>query len=141
MTRLYGVVEDLGKMFPGRPFTPDGHMVGSIGEVLASYHYGVELYDPSHKGHDGIAGGKSVEVKITQGGRVALRSEPEHLLVLKLHSDGSFDEIYNGKGSRVWSQFDPAKKPSNGQYQISLPRLKAIMETVPPEERIPRTDL
>ena len=35
--RLYKVVEELGKL-PGakdRRFTPDGHLVGSIGEILA----------------------------------------------------------------------------------------------------------
>ena len=33
MTRLYDVVRELEAMFPGRYFTPDGHMVGSIGEA------------------------------------------------------------------------------------------------------------
>ena len=27
---LYAVVNELESMFPGRPFTPDGHMVGSM---------------------------------------------------------------------------------------------------------------
>lgn len=31
---LYSIVEDLEEMFPGRHFTPDGHMVGSLGECL-----------------------------------------------------------------------------------------------------------
>jgi hypothetical protein len=30
-------------MFPGGHFTPDGHMVGSIGEAIAAYHYGIDL--------------------------------------------------------------------------------------------------
>ncbi|MGL5504982.1 MAG: DUF6998 domain-containing protein, partial [Aeromonas veronii] len=32
--QLYSTVEELEEMFPGRLFTPDGHMVGSIGECL-----------------------------------------------------------------------------------------------------------
>jgi hypothetical protein len=138
MSRLYGVVADLEKMFPGRHYTPDGHMVGSIGEAIASHYYGVNLHDSSNRGCDGTANGKSVEVKITQGNRVAIRSEPEHLLVLRLHKDGLFDEVYNGKGCRVWAQFDSGNRPDNGQYQISLARLKGIMESVPAEERLPR---
>jgi hypothetical protein len=34
---LYGIVDSLEALFPGRHFTPDGHLVGSIGEVLAAY--------------------------------------------------------------------------------------------------------
>ena len=138
MIRLYGVVADLEKMFPGRHFTPDGHMVGSIGEAIASHYYGVKLHAPSNQGNDGTSNGKSVEVKITQTTRVAIRSEPEHLLVLKIHKDGSFDEIYNGKGCRVWAQIDTTNRPSNGQYQVSLARLREIMNTVPAEEKLPR---
>jgi hypothetical protein len=37
-------------MFPGRHFTPDGHMVGSFGEALAAHHYGIELTCPVSSG-------------------------------------------------------------------------------------------
>ena len=33
--QLYGIVEELERMFPGRPFTPDGHIVG--GRVCAPF--------------------------------------------------------------------------------------------------------
>jgi hypothetical protein len=33
VSRIYEAVEELKREFPGRPFTPDGHLVGSIGEV------------------------------------------------------------------------------------------------------------
>src|SRR5580700_8525568 len=41
---LYNVVVALEAMFPGRPFTPDGHMVGSLAECFAEYFYGLKLY-------------------------------------------------------------------------------------------------
>jgi hypothetical protein len=44
---LYATVGRLENMFPGRHFTPDGHLIGSIGEALASYYYGVELHRAS----------------------------------------------------------------------------------------------
>ena len=40
---LYQIVGELEAMFPGRHFTPDGHLVGSLGECLAAYHYSLEL--------------------------------------------------------------------------------------------------
>ena len=33
---IYELVDELERMFPGRYFTPDGHMVGSLGEALAA---------------------------------------------------------------------------------------------------------
>jgi len=36
VAKIYEAVEELRQEFPGRPFTPDGHLVGSIGEVIAS---------------------------------------------------------------------------------------------------------
>ena len=35
-------VAELEAEFPGRHFTLDGHLVGSIGEVMAAYYYGSE---------------------------------------------------------------------------------------------------
>ncbi len=32
---IYRAVADLEKLYPGGKFTPDGHLVGSIGEVIA----------------------------------------------------------------------------------------------------------
>lgn len=88
-------------MFPGRHFTPDGHTVGSIGEALAAYHYGLELLPASSKGRDAALGSIAVEIKATQGNVVALRHEPERLLVLKLGKQGGWAEIYNGPGDIV----------------------------------------
>ena len=40
---LYSSVAELEELFPGRKFTLDGHLVGSIGEVIAAHRYGLEL--------------------------------------------------------------------------------------------------
>ena len=49
---LIKIVSDLETVFPGRHFTIDGHLVGSIGEVMAAYYYGIDLYDASTERHD-----------------------------------------------------------------------------------------
>lgn len=136
--RLYAIVEELEEMFPGRHFTPDGHMVGSIGEALAAYYYGLELLPASSKGRDATCGEKIVEIKATQGSTVGLRCVPEHLLVLKLARDGSFSEIYNGDGERVWKMLSHKPVPSNGQYKVGLSTLKRLMKDVPERDRLAR---
>ena len=81
IAELYGLVSKLEAMFPGRHFTPDGHMVGSIGEALAAYHYGLELLPASTAGRDARKDGKFVEIKATQGDRVAFRCAPDEKML------------------------------------------------------------
>lgn len=38
---LYSISQELESLFPGRHYTPDGHMIGSIGEALAACCYGL----------------------------------------------------------------------------------------------------
>ena len=132
---LYGIVHKLEERFPGRRFTPDGHLVGSIGEVIAASRYGIILHGASAPGHDGLAAdGRPVQIKATQGSQVGLRSEPQHLLVLRLEKDGNATEIYNGPGDRVWNA--AGKMQPNGQRSVSLAKLRTLMASVPPDERL-----
>ena len=95
---LISIVRELEADFPGRHFTLDGHLVGSIGEVMAAYYYGIELYKASVIAHDGEINGRKVQVKITQQDNVVINNEPEHLIVLYLKKDGQVFEVYNGPG-------------------------------------------
>lgn len=140
LEQLYSVVSELEAMF-GRHFTPDGHMVGSLGEALAAHHYGLELLKAATPGCDALKDGKQIEIKATQGSRVAFRCEPQYLIVLRLNKDGSFEEVYNGKGQRVWKLVAHKRKPSNGQYQVSLAALRKLAAETPPHERIQRVVL
>lgn len=134
----YGLVTELEQMFQ-RPFTPDGHMVGSLGEALAAHHYDLTLLPCSTPGCDATIGEKRVEIKATQGSRVAFRCKPDYLLVLQINRDGSFDEVYNGRGDRVWELVAHKPKPTNGQWQVSLGSLRRLNGSVHPSERIERT--
>ena len=65
---LYGVSAKLERLYPGRHFTPDGHMVGSLGEVMAADAYGLRLFEASHPIHDAVdSKGRLVQIKATQG--------------------------------------------------------------------------
>ena len=136
---IYKLVADLEAMFPGRPFTPDGHMVGSIGECLVAAAYGLELMPPSNAGYDAITpSGTQVEIKATQGSAVGFRSCPTHTIVIKILQDGSFEEKYNGPGDLIWREFDGKPTPKNGQHQISLSRLERLMGGIPEDQQLPR---
>ena len=53
---LYAIVSKLESIFPGRHFTPDGHLVGSNGEALASTYYAIELRGGPAKLNTAISG-------------------------------------------------------------------------------------
>lgn len=133
---LYDIVKRLEDRFPGRHFTPDGHLVGSLGEVYAAEAYGLELFEASHPTHDAkTPDGRLIQVKTTQGNRVALNEKPDFLLVLSLNSEGKFSEIYNGPGEPVWENCGKLQK--TGQRHIGIKKLRKLNENARECTRIP----
>ena len=139
LASLYRVVDRLEKLFPGRKFTPDGHLVGSIGEAVSARMFDLRLLPASTSEHDATTaeGRTLVQIKLTQGKRgVALRARPKHLLVLRLDpADLAVEVVYNGPGHAPWSA--AGEMQSNGQRAISLSKLRAMNGRVPDSERLP----
>lgn len=136
---LYRLVKNFETMFPGRLFTPDGHMVGSIGECLVAEAYDLKLMPPSNQGFDATTQeGKEVEIKATQGERVAFRSCPQHTIIIKLMKDGTFEECYNGPGDLIWKEFENRTLPKNGQFQISISKVKTLNKSIKSNLKIQR---
>lgn len=134
---LYAASARLEVLFPGRKFTLDGHVVGSIGEVIAAYMFELDLARGSTQGHDAYTcDGRQVEVKFTQGTSVALREEPAHLIVLHRRKAGRVGVAYNGPGAPVWASSGALQK--NGQRPITLARLVKIDALVADADRLPR---
>ena len=126
---LYKITNELESSYPGRKFTLDGHLVGSIGEVIVAEHYGLTLLRNSSETHDAVSStGKYVQIKATQVNRIAISSKPDYLIVIKLFSDGSWEEVYNGPGKLAWDS--AGKMQKNGQRPISLSRLRSLMSSV-----------
>ena len=135
--KLYRISHELEEMFPGRHYTPDGHMIGSIGEALAASCYGLTLFEASAQTHDAQApDGRLVQIKATQIDRISISSEPEWLIVLEIHKDGTFSEVYNGPGKLAWEHCGKMQK--NGQRPISLARLRNLQTEVPVPDRLKR---
>ncbi|KXO97511.1 hypothetical protein HWD35_19225 [Tsukamurella tyrosinosolvens] len=126
VAQLHAITAELGEIH-GRRFTPDGHLVGTLGEVLAASKYGLTLAPPSTKGYDAVdRDGRKVEIKATYGTSVALRAsshqEADDLLVLRLDLRGAPELVYYGPIARV------AERPvqSNGQFSVSLSTLRRL---------------
>ena len=134
---LYAIVNDLETAYPGRHFTLDGHLIGSIGEVVAAEAFGLELLPNVTPEHDAITyDGRLVQIKATQRDRIALSSCPEHLLVLRIEGNGSWIVVYNGPGKPAWDHAGAMQK--TGQRQIRLSTLESLMTEIDERDQLLR---
>ena len=131
---LIAIVHELEGDFPGRHFTLDGHLVGSIGEVMAAYYYGIELYTASTEIHDGEVNGRKVQIKISQQDNIVINHEPDYLIVLYLNKNGNIYEVYNGTGRLPWNT--ASKKDSHNNRHMRVNKLLELDKDVPNSDRI-----
>ncbi len=132
---LYLSVEKLRRAFDGRKFTPDGRMVGDIGEAIASLEFGVILDKKIKKHWDGhridSAGKKcDVQVKATQRDETYLKKPPQEgdLLVFRIDRNGEWECYYDGSIIKVWESLKHKKPDSTGAKIIKLAKLKEIAQ-------------
>lgn len=128
VARIYEAVAELEAAHPGRKFTPDGHLVGSIGEVIAAEALSLTLHPPSYPGHDAFDANGDVQIKMTgrTGKAVALYATCVRLVVLKVVSPHEAEIVYDGPGEPAWEAAGAVGK--NGQRVVSLSRLRAIAD-------------
>jgi hypothetical protein len=124
---IYKAVAELEAEYPGRKFTPDGHLVGSVGEVIAAEALDLELYPSSHAGHDAHDENGDVQIKMTGGKSVAMYATCDRLVVLQVVSTEEAEIVYDGPGEPAWAA--AGKMAKNGQRVISLAKLRSLAES------------
>lgn len=121
---IYRAAARLEERYPGRKFTPDGHMVGSIGEVVAAEALGLTLYPASHACHDAYDANGDVQIKMTSGRSISMYSKCDRLVVLRRVDDKEAEIVYDGPGEKIWSK--AGKVAKNGQRSMSLSKLRRV---------------
>ena len=125
IAEIFRQVERLERAYPGRKFTPDGHLIGSIGEVIAAEAFDLKLLPASAAGHDARdENGVLVQIKLTSGKSIGLRACCERLLVMRIVDPTSAELVYDGPGEPVWAACGKMQK--NGQRSISLTKLSSL---------------
>ena len=111
-----------------RPFNPDGHLVGSFGEVVAAELLNLTLMPPSNDGYDAIDDqGRRVEIKATTRTSIGLSASgtrAERLVVVVVDGDGETEIAYDGPTAPAGDAAGKAQK--NGQRRISVSTLKKL---------------
>jgi hypothetical protein len=130
VTQIYRATAALEALYPGRKFTPDGHLVGSIGEVIAAEALDLTLYPMSRRGHDAYDRDGEVQIKMTAGESVAMYATCDRLVVLKIVSPEEAEIVYDGPGQPVWDKAGKIQK--NNQRSVRLSRLRAMASVAQP---------
>ena len=130
---LYRITQHFERLFHDRHFTLDGHLVGSIGEVVARYVYDLLLEESSAPQIDArTREGRTVQIKLTgrNGSSYGFRwsnakptISPDLLICLKL-TDKGFEEIYAGRFPK--ELLSEKRDTSNGQISLSVSKLRSL---------------
>jgi hypothetical protein len=121
---IYRAAHELEAAYPGRKFTPDGHLVGSIGEVVAAEALGLTLYRGGHPVHDAYDENGDVQIKMTAGTAIGLYGPCKRLVVLRIVSPEEAEIVFDGPGDLAWESAGKLKK--NGQRVVSLAKLRGL---------------
>jgi len=109
-----------------RRVSPDGHLVGSLGEIYAAEELGLTLATASNPGYDAVdRKGVRVEIKTTTRSSISLSADgtlAERLVVVQLDpNSGAPSIVFDGSAKSAWALAGPPAK--NGQRRLSLGRL------------------
>ena len=119
-------------------FTPDGNLVGDIGEALAIEKFGLAISPRNDTGIDGTVGKLTVQVKTTGSSRGPAFRDTEicadHLLFFQIDFENNRARIvYNGPENTVRLLL---KAPWKGQKSVSILQMEELDRGVPSQERL-----
>lgn len=131
----------LEKFYDGRKLTN----FGDIGELIASKYYSLALCDTKNeKAIDGVdALGREWQIKVSfteSRTNINCPKLPVYgYLALKVHEDGTVEEVYNGPWEIVLNDYRNSDRIS-GKYDApesrSIPKLRSLNKTVPIEQKL-----
>ncbi len=139
---LLVIVDALHRRYPKKKFTLDGRLVGDLGEILVEQDYELELFDGLEKHHDAITthDRRKVQIKTTMKKSLTFPCDhtPDFYLGIKVFSDGTYEEIFNGTGEIARRGIKNRKPSKTNLHSISLSALRALNKEVPEELRVQR---
>jgi len=137
ISAIYGIASELSKEFNITNCTPDGHLLGAIGQIAAKIAFGVRFGSQTNEHNCTWSDGDSIldiQVRCTGRGSIALRKEPKYLIALEISEGGNIYLLYNGPGKYVWEMI---KHQKNNQKYASKIQLRDAQMEVDPNSQIP----
>lgn len=137
------IVDKLREEYPYKRFNLDGRLVGDLGETIVAENYNIKLYTKQKERYDGeTPDGKKVQIKATFHNTLGLPCSeskiPDFYIGIKIKNNGSFEEIYNGPGNKIWEKLKDRKPTKNSLHAISINTLREINNCISSKDRIKR---
>lgn len=137
---IYKSVESLNERYPERKFTPDGILVGTLGEVLAEEKYDLDLLPPKTKDFDATdCRCRKVQIHCNQRNTTPINKSATKgmFLALKLLPGDTIEQVFNGPASIAHQLTVGRKADASGFVGLSHDKLRKLMESVPESKRVP----
>jgi len=134
---IYEIAHELGREFNITTCTPDGHLLGAIGQIAAKIACGLSFGSTMEEHNCTWSDGKgslAIQVRCTGRGSVAIRKEPNYLIALEISETGKIRLLYNGPGEYVWKKIKHQKQK---QKSASKDQLKDAQLEVSSVSQIP----
>ncbi len=141
IAELFKLTNSLNGRFKNKKFTPDGRLVGDIGEIIAEMFYGIKLHEKQRHTHDGeCPEGRCVQVKISFQDQLTFSKKPDYYLGFKMEENGDFKEIFNGPGDIIYEKYLPKRKGVKEGKLIRIPMkdLALLQNSVSEKDKLTR---
>ena len=136
ISAIYDIAHELSQAFKISNCTPDGHLLGAIGQIAAKIAFGLTFNSKLQEHNCTWSDGKSmlnIQVRCTGRGSIAIRMEPEYLIALEISEAGKIFLLYNGPGKHVWEKIEHQKQT---QKTASRKLLMEAQKEVDPNSKI-----
>lgn len=137
IAEIYEIANELGREFNITNCTPDGHLLGAIGQIAAKIAFGLSFGSGMEEHNCTWSDEKrtlDIQVRCTGRGSIAIRKEPEYLIALGISETGKIRLLYNGPGEYVWERI---KHQKQSQKYASKNQLQDAQLEVRPISQIP----
>jgi len=130
MATIFSAQNALRELAPEYKWAGMGNLLGDYGELVAVSQYNLSLAPSGSDGFDAYTqDGKTVQIKANHSsGTIGFRGEADYLLVLKVNSDGSSEEMYFGPFALVSAASSFSKR--DNKRTISTAKLRKLAEEV-----------
>ena len=129
IANIFSAQNSLRSLAPEFNWRGMGNLLGDYGEFIAVNHYGFSKAKSGTKGHDvQDDDGVKIQVKTTHSGKnIKFRETTEKILVLKIHEDGSWGEIYFDDFAPILKLTGYSKREN--RYRVSIKKLTHFSES------------
>lgn len=126
MATIFSAQNALRELAPEYKWAGMGNLLGDYGELLAVNQYKLTLAPSGSDGFDAYRqDGQTVQIKANHAsGTVGFRGEADFLLVLRINSDGTSEEIFYGDFSIVSSASSFSQR--DNKRTISVSKLRKL---------------